>query len=144
MSASQSVNIPKWFWFAAAGALLWNLIGVATYLSYVTVSPEAVAALPDEQRAIRDATPMFVTAAYAIAVFSAALGSIFLLMRRSWAVSMFTTSLIAVLAQFGYMFLALNILSTGAAAAVLPAMIIIVGLLLVRFSLSARRKGWLS
>ena len=144
MSASQSIAIPKWFWFAAIGALLWNLIGVATYLSYVTASSEAIAALPDEQRAIREATPMFVTAAYAIAVFSAAAGSIFLLMRRSWAVSMFTTSLVAVLVQFGYMFLALNVLSTGAAAAVLPAMIIIVGLLLVRFSLSARRKGWLA
>lgn len=143
MSASQSISIPKWFWFAAAGALLWNLAGVATYLGYVTASPEAIAALPDEQKAIRETTPMFVTAAYAIAVFGAALGSIFLIMRRSWAVSMFTASLVAVLAQFGYMFLALNVLSTGAAAAVLPAMIIIVGLLLLRFSMSARRKGWL-
>lgn len=144
MSVSISTNIPKWFWFAAGGALLWNLVGVASYLAYVTASPEAVAALPDDQRAIREATPMFVTGAYAIAVFGAALGSLFLLLRRSWAVSMFTASLVAVLAQFGYMFLALNVLSTGVTSVILPAMVIIIGLLLLRFSLSARRKGWLS
>ncbi|MEM9617825.1 MAG: hypothetical protein AAF936_07675 [Pseudomonadota bacterium] len=143
MSSIASTNLPKWFWFAAGGALIWNILGVVSYLTYVTATPEAIASLPEAQQQIREATPAFVTAAYAIAVFGAALGSIFLLLRRSWAVSMFTASFVAVLAQFGYMFLALNVLSTGVASAVLPAMVIIIGLLLLRFSMSARRKGWL-
>lgn len=144
MSSTASTNIPKWFWLAAGGALIWNLIGVMTYVVSVTMSADAIAALPEAEQRLREATPAFVTTAYAIAVFAGTFGAIFLLLRRNWAVPAYSISLVALLVQFGYMFLAVNsIAATGAASAILPAVIIIIGLLMLRFSHSARRKGWL-
>lgn len=144
MSSTASTKIPRWFWLAAGGALIWNLIGVMTYIVSVTMSADAIAALPEAEQRLREATPVFVTSAYAIAVFTGTFGAIFLLLRRNWAVPAYSISLVALLVQFGYMFLAVNsIAATGVASAILPAIIIIIGLLMLRFSHSARRKGWL-
>ncbi len=144
MSSTASTSIPRWFWLAAGGALIWNLIGVMTYVVSVSMSADAIAALPEAEQRLREATPTFVTAAYAIAVFAGTFGAIFLLLRKNWAVPAYSISLVSLLVQFGYMFLAVNsIAATGAASAVLPAIIIIIGLLMLRFSHSARRKGWL-
>jgi len=144
MSETITKPMPVWFWFAAGGALIWNLIGALTYIASVTMSAEAVALLPEAERQLREATPSFVTGAYAVAVFTGTFGAAFLLLRRSWAVPAFSVSLVALLVQFGYLFLAMNIIAaTGAVSAVFPAFIIIIGLLLLRFAYSARRNGWL-
>ena len=144
MSETASKPIPTWYWFAAGAALIWNLIGALTYIASVMMSPEAVAQLSKAERQLREATPAFVTGAYAVAVFAGTFGAAFLLLRRSWAVPAYSVSLVALLVQFGYMFLAMNIIAaTGAVSAVFPAFIIIIGLLLLRFAYSARRNGWL-
>ena len=144
MSNPQTAKLPVWFWFAAGGALIWNLIGVMTYLLDVTMSSEAVAKLPQAQQQLREATPAFVTGAYAFSVFTASMGSLMLLLRRAWATPLFVVSFFAILIQFGHMFLFANaIMLTGATAMILPSFIIIISLLLIRFSLSAKRKNWL-
>ena len=145
MSETTSKSIPTWFWFAAGGALIWNLIGVMSYLVDVTMSSEAIAKLPQAQQQLREATPALVTGAYAIAVFTASLGSLALLLRRAWAVPLFWVSLFAILTQFGHMFLFANAIArAGATSMILPSFIVIISLLLVRFSLSVKRKGWLN
>jgi len=145
MSAQVLSNPPKWFWFAAGSALLWNLIGVTTYIVSVTMSADAIAALSEAEQRLRDATPAFVTGAYATAVFAGTFGAMFLLLRRKWAVSAYSVSLVCLLVQFGYMLLAMNIITaTGAVSAILPVTIIIIGLLMLRLSHFARRSGWLS
>ncbi len=144
MSETATKPIPTWFWFAAGGALIWNLIGALSYIASVTMSVETVAQLTEAERQLRDATPAFVTGAYAVAVFAGTFGAAFLLLRKSWAVHAFSISLIALLVQFGYLFLAMNIIATaGGATTIFPAFIILIGLLLLRFSLSAQRNGWL-
>lgn len=144
MSETASKSIPAWFWFAAGGALIWNLIGVVTYLVDVTMSSEAIAKLPRAEQQLREATPAFVTGAYAIAVFTASFGSLALLLRRAWAAPLFLVSFFATLIQFGHMFLFADaIMRTGATAMIFPSFLVIISLLLIRFSLSAKRKGWL-
>ncbi len=144
MSETASRPIPTWYWFAAGAALIWNLLGALTYIASVTMSPEAVAQLTEAERQLREATPAFVTGAYAVAVFAGTFGAAFLLLRKNWAVHAFAVSLVALLVQFGYMFLAMNIIAAaGAASTIFPAFIILIGLMLLRFSLSARRNGWL-
>ena len=59
---------PKSFWIIAAIALVWNLMGVAAYLMQMTMSDEAIAALPEAQRALHESTPAWATGAYALAV----------------------------------------------------------------------------
>src|SRR6056297_3046586 len=76
---------PGLYWTVAWVALVWNLIGVATYLGHVM--SEAGAAPP---------VPAWVTGAYALAVFGGTFGAVGLLLRRAWAVPLFAVSLVAV------------------------------------------------
>ncbi len=61
--------------------ILWNLIGVASYLAHVGLfGPEAAATPPGAPT-----MPVAITAAFAIAVFGGILGSVGLAMLKSWA-----------------------------------------------------------
>ena len=132
------------FWFISALALAWNLIGVATYLMSVTMSPEALAAMPEAERALQTNVPVWVTSAYAIAVFGGTLACLALLMRKAWAVPVFIVSLVAILLQMGYGLFGTAMLEVqGGAAAILPALLIAIAIYLVSFSRSAKARGWL-
>jgi hypothetical protein len=136
---------PRSFWIIGVLALLWNLIGIATYLMTVTMGPEALAALPEAERAMHASTPAWDTSAYAIAVFGATLASVALLMRKAWSVPIFIVSLIAILLQMGFGIFATPLLEVqGAGAAILPLVIVVIAISLVWFSNAAKRKGWIS
>lgn len=133
------------FWIIGWAALAWNLIGVATYLMSVTLSPEALAAMPEPERALYTEVPVWVTSAYAIAVFGGALASGGLLLRKAWAVPVFAVSLVAILVQMTHALLLSALLEVrGATAAILPLLIVVIAVYLVLFSRAARDKGWIS
>lgn len=146
MSQSTYRTTPtRGFWIISVLALLWNLIGIATYLMTVTMSEEALAALPEAERALYTGTPAWVTSAYAIAVFGGTLASIALLMRTAWAVPLFLLSLVAILLQMGHaLFGTALIVVQGATAAVLPLLIVVIAAYLAWFSRAAQRRGWIS
>ncbi|MEO6447027.1 MAG: hypothetical protein ABIZ91_19300 [Gemmatimonadaceae bacterium] len=132
------------FWIISGLALLWNLIGVATYLMSVTMSPETIAAMPESERALYANVPAWVTSAYAIAVFGGTLASVGLLMRKSWATPLFVLSLIGIVVQMGHALLGTRLLEVkGASAAVLPVVLTVIAIYLVKFSTSAKQKGLL-
>jgi len=135
---------PRSFWITAIVALLWNLIGVMSYLSSVMISPEALGAMPEAERALFEDIPAWVTASYAIAVFGGTIASVVLLARRRWSTVLFAVSLVAILVQMSHQFFmtpAIEVL--GASSAVLPVMIILVAAWLVWFSSAAGQRGWL-
>ena len=68
MSDNVGLKVPTWFWVVAVLALLWELMGVAAYLSDVSMTDADLAKLPDGQRQLYAMMPSWVTAAYAIAV----------------------------------------------------------------------------
>ncbi|MEJ2603787.1 MAG: hypothetical protein P8172_10905 [Gammaproteobacteria bacterium] len=117
------------YWTVAVVALLWNLIGVATYLGSVM-----------SETGTAPAMPAWVTGAYAIAVFAGTFGSVGLLLRRAWAVPLFALSLLAVLAQTGYVLVGMD---TGTPGLVLPVLILVIAAYLLWASMSAKKKGWL-
>lgn len=132
------------FWLIAAGALVWNLIGVMTYLMQVSMTPESLSELPADERALYTNVPAWVTAAYATAVFAGTIGSIGLLLRRRWCLPAFVASLVAVLVQMVHALFMTELLSVrGGSAAVLPVVIIAVAILLVWYAYAIRRKSWL-
>lgn len=92
-------DVPKWFKPVAIAALLWNLIGCAAYLADVMMSDEAISALTSAERAIRSARPLWVVSATALAVWVGALGSVGLVLRRTWAKPDLQVSLVAVIVQ---------------------------------------------
>lgn len=138
------VIVPGWFWIVSVLALLWELIGIAAYLKQVTQTAAEVAALPPAQQALLSATPPWVTGAFAIAVFSGGLAATAMLLRRKWCRLFYTISLIAAIAQFGWVFGVAKAHETiGQSAIYLPATVIAIGLLLVWLAGFAIKRGWL-
>lgn len=108
----------------------------------VTLSPEALAEMPEAEQALYTNIPTWVTSAFAISVFSALLGSVLLLMRKVLSLPLFTISLIAVFAQMTYtLFMSPMIEVRGPASIVLPLLIASIAAYLVWFSSNAKQKG---
>lgn len=136
---------PTWYYAAVGVLTLWALIGCYTYLAQVTMSPADLAALPTAQRDMIAELPVWITAMYAIAVWSALAGAICLLLRLKFARSAYLVSLIAIIVQFGWTLLMLPIIQTMgfAEAAGFPIFIAVVGAISVWFAGKAMRSGWL-
>ena len=136
---------PVWFWVVAAFALLWALLGCASYLHEVTMSPAAMAALPAAQQEIWRATPNWLLGVFAIAVWIGLAGAVALLLRRRIARSLYVVSLVAVIVQFGWIFTQTRIfqLMSFGAAATFPIAIAVIGAALISLSDHAIRRGWL-
>lgn len=80
--------------------ILWNLIGVGSYLAHVGMFG-APAAAPAPGAA---AMPAAITAAFAIAVFSGVAGSIGLALLRSWAAPVLWLCFVASVIDWGWVF----------------------------------------
>jgi hypothetical protein len=140
----MQTKLPTWFWVVAVAGLLWTVMGVASYFMDVMMSEETLAKMPEAQREIYEARPSWIVAVYAVAVFSALIGGVALVMRKSFAVPAFGVSLVAVIVQFGFVLFGMNVIATlGATAAIFPAVIVILGALLLWFSMQSKSKGWL-
>lgn len=133
------------FWAISSIALIWNLMGVFTYLGQAYITDEVLGALSDSERDFFENTPAWVTAAFAIAVFGGALGSILLLLRKKLATSVFIVSLIGILAQMTYNFMMRKDAEIyGPGGMIIPVMVILFGFFLVWHSKQSTTKGWLS
>lgn len=145
MSEKQNVKSPAWFMIAAAIFLVWNLFGVMAYIMQVTMSPDAIAALPDEERLLIETTPAWATAAFAVAVNGGALGCLLLLLKRSLAGFFLQLSLAGVLVQmFHSFFMSQSYEVYGPGGMAMPVMIIAVAIYLVILAAIAKSNGWTS
>jgi len=132
------------FWIIGGAALVWNLIGIIFYVGQVTMTPEALAKMTEAQQVFFVATPTWATAAFAIAVNAGALGSLFLLLRKSWAVPLFAVSLLAIVVQDVDAFVmrdAYGIL--GVNALIIPSMVFVIGIALLMYSRATKARRWL-
>ena len=145
MNDETTNAIPRMFYWISGAALVWNLLGVAAYVGQMTMSPEALAALPEAQRALYENMPTWVTSAFAIAVNAGAVGCLLLLLRKTLAVPMLILSLAGVLLQMYHNFFMSNALEVmGVAAVIGPLFVIIIGAYLVWFANDAKSKGWIT
>ena len=145
MTLNTEIRPPAWFWIISVIALLWNLMGVSAYLMEAFMSVEDLGKLTQDQRLLYESRPIWVTSAYAIAVWAGALGCIALLLRKKWAKTLLLLSLIGVLTQNVYQFFLSNTFEVyGPSAIYLPIMIIVVSIALYLFAKSSASKGWIS
>lgn len=146
---------PGWFKFLAIIGLLWNLLGVLSYLFYTVLidkmmTPEVLDAMPEADRANVEAqlellasTPAWATGAYAIAVFGGLLGCILMIMRRNLAVPVLGLSLGGVLVQNAHNFVVANTLEVmGATSLILPSVVLLFAILLLFAAIKAKNEGW--
>jgi magnesium-transporting ATPase (P-type) len=101
--------LARWYWGGAIASLLFMALGCVTYLMHVTADP---ASLPLDQRAAFDAEPVWLTAAYAIAVWVGLAGTLMLLLRRKLAQPLMLVSLAAVVVWLAGLLLVPNLRET--------------------------------
>jgi hypothetical protein len=144
MRTTTSIKPPKWFWILSAVALLWNLMGVAAYLTDAYISIEALEKMSQAERLLYESQPAWVTGAYAIAVWGGAVGSIFLLLRNKWARPILYLSLFGIIAQFSYSIFFSNSFEVyGPVGLIMPVLILSIGTALVFFANKATARAWI-
>lgn len=92
--AANGAKTPIWFWIVAVLATLWNGFGVVDFVMTQTRNEAYLAGFTAEQLAFFTGFPMWFTLVWAVAVFAAFFGSLFLLLRKSWAVPVLAASLV--------------------------------------------------
>jgi|SRR5690606_26354596 len=131
---------PVWFWAVSILALLWNAMGVMAYLTMTFATDERIANMPPEQQnAFLIEYPAWVTAAFALAVFSGFLGCVAFVFKKKWATTLFIVSAITALSQHIYIFMNVEVTDY-----VMPVMVIIICIFLIWFSKLSASKGWIS
>ena len=133
------------FWGISSMALIWNLIGVFNYLTQAFMTDEILATLPKDQQAVYQDVPAWVTAAFAIAVFSGSFGALLLLLKKKIASTFFILSFAGITAQMTYgLLINENSDSYGPLGLFMPLMIIAIGGYLIWYSKKATEHRWLS
>jgi hypothetical protein len=139
-----SANKPNTlFWVLSVLALLWNIIGVYAYLTQVNMTDEVIATLPQPQQDYYNGVAPWAMRAYATAVFTGLLGCILLLFRKKYATTLFIISLIAVIAQASYNSFIQEFMPIENSHLIMAGVIILIGVLLIIFSINATKKGYL-
>lgn len=89
--------VAGWFKPAAIASVIFMAIGCAGYLASVLTDPSS---LPVDQRNLMEARPIWMIAAYAIAVWVGLVGSVLLRMRRKLAEPLLLVSLVTAVLTF--------------------------------------------
>lgn len=145
MSEIENTTAPKWFKVIAIIALIWNILGVFNYVMTVTMGPEALATLTEGQQDYMRSVPMWVTAAFAFAVWAGFAGTIALVLKKAWAVPVLIVSLAGIIIQIVYSFFMSNYLEAfGTGPAIFFLLVLPIGIYLVWLARSAKTKGWIS
>lgn len=141
---TNSVKPPIWFWVVSVIALLWNLMGVFNYLNQAYNQEALLEAMDQAQREVFEGIPAWATAAFAIAVFAGAIGSIGLLIRKKWAKPLFLISFVAAALQFiNWLFISNAVEAFGPSTYAMPIIVLVIGIYLISFSKRATQNGWL-
>jgi hypothetical protein len=138
----QPQPLARWFKPAAIASLLWYLLGCANYLFEVTLD---VASLPADQRAMIEAAPTWMYAAFAVAVWIGLIGAVLLLLRKRLAVPLLAVSLIGVLVQFSAYFLHPPLReAVDSDMLLIPIIIVALTWTVFWFAYHSNKRGWLS
>ncbi len=118
--------------WVAALFFLWSLAGLAAFVMQWTMDLTELAKTDPYQADAFRAMPAWVWATYAVAVLSAVLGALLLLLRRKGAVALSAIEVIAVIVQFGYTLGATDLVEKKGFAAAAGFPLVIFGLALLQ------------
>ncbi|MBA3730346.1 MAG: hypothetical protein H0W92_06035 [Sphingomonas sp.] len=130
-----------WYMPAAVASLLFMALGCIMYLMHLFADP---AAMPLDQRAAYEAEPIWVTAAFAIAVWVGAAGALMLVMRKKYAEMLLMVSLVAVLVWLAGLLLVTGLRENMSANDLLVAIVVTaITWTIYWFARHSRMRGWL-
>lgn len=143
MASRFAAAPPAWLRLVAILLILWGLMGCASLYMHFGVGPG-----PDATQYDRDlyaSTPMWFDIVYIGAVVCGLLGAIALLLRRRIAKTLSLLAFILVLIQFGWMFLATDIIEVkGLWVTYFPIAIWVVQAVQLWAASKAKARGWLN
>jgi hypothetical protein len=135
---------PTWFTAAAVVLLLWNLLGAYACIQQFRLGAEAMGPATEYDRQLYAGMPGWYDWCFALAELAGVGGALALVTKRAVAVPLFAVSLIAVVVQFGYLFLTRDIIAVkGIWTTYFPAFLAAVCILQVWLARDARRRGWI-
>lgn len=126
---------PAWLRIVAVLGLVWNLFGCYAYLQTVGIAPPDPSMPPEPM-------PAWVTGAFAIGVFGGALGSLGLVLLKSWSKLLLLLSFLSVIVTDVWT-LAFRETQAGDDFTIWV-IVNLMALLLVGLAYLADRRGWLS
>ncbi|MEG3179859.1 hypothetical protein [Sphingomonas sp. LT1P40] len=144
MANGFTQKVPVWFTVVAVILLLWGLMGCASFYAHMVYGPALDPNATDWDREYYAAEQTWQRVVYAIAVVTGLLGSIALLAKSKWAVTLYAVSLVAVVVMFGYIFLATELIAVkGVWTTYFPALVFVVGAFQLWFAAMARGRAWI-
>jgi hypothetical protein len=133
---------PVHLWIVGVLAVLWNAMGAFDYAATQLKLEFYMAQFTQEQLDYFYSFPAWMDAAWAIAVWSSLLGSLALLLRKSWAVGLFGLAILGLAVSTVYNFVLSNGLEMmGTGAAMFTAVIWVIAILLLFYARAMAKKG---
>ena len=120
-------------------------MGVLSFFGHTFITEEALAKLPENESALYGEYSIWTTILFAIATFGGLIGSIGLILKRKWAKTFFILSFLAIVPQMIHnVFFTKSIDVYGLGQAVtMPVLVVLIGALLIWFSIFSIKKNWL-
>ncbi len=142
---NRSIKLPIWFFAVGLLATAWNGLGVVAFVAETMLTSEQLTKLPEAQQAFYESRPIWALVAFGIAVFAGLLGSLSLLTKKSFSVTLFAASLLGLIGQNTYHFFIAKVQNTMPSNTfIMPAVVFTVAVALLFFSHSCSQKGWLN
>jgi energy-converting hydrogenase Eha subunit C len=133
--------IAGWYMPAAIASLLFMLLGCATFLMNVTQNP---ASLPLDQRAMFEAQPVWITAAFGISSIVGAVGALMLVLRRKAAQRLMLLSLLAIMVWLAGLLAAPGFHDLASTRDIALAIaVLLITWTIFWFARHSRQRGWL-
>ena len=135
---------PLWFRMTTGLLVLWGLVGCFMCLQQLRLGADAMGQSSAYDRALYAALPNWYDTLFAVAVLTGLVGAVLLFMRRASARLFLIASLVATVAQFGWLFALTDIVAHKGASETLglPFVIIAVAAFTLWLVGHARSKGW--
>jgi len=137
-----SVKTPVHLWIVGVLSILWNAFGAFDYVATQTRLESYMSQFTPEQLEYFYAFPAWLDSAWAVGVWGSVLGSIFLLLRKSWAVWLFGASILGLAVSTVYNFILSDGMAVmGSGAAIITSVIWAIVLLLFFYARAMAKRG---
>lgn len=134
--------VPMHLWLVGVLSLLWNAMGCFDYLATKLRLDFYMSEFTDAQLEYFYSFPGWMTIFWALGVWGALLGSLALLFRSRWAITLFAVSLLGMIVSTVHtVFLSQGLEIMGTGGAVFSAVIFVIGVLLLVYARRMRARG---
>lgn len=136
---------PIWFILLAIVLALWGVAGCLSLYVHIEFGRRGMPGASAFDQQLYRSLPGWFDFVYGVAVGGGLAGAIALLLRSRAALALFVASLVAVIVQFGWVFLTTDLIAVKGAPATVPGPVLIAVIALFQIWLArlALRRGWI-